>query len=99
MMSPSVFLKQTNNDMIQNILSLNRGKPNTTFFHEGHRVLNNFITIETSQEAMISCRYLIHNKMKFAVELDKMSVKTATAIRSVYILRHPIPLKSMNFTL
>ena len=93
-----IVFRLTDQYMRQNQLTLNRDKTEIIIFKNDN---NSHITeiLYDSNKIKIKdcCRYLgimIDRNLQFHAQLNKMLAKMATAIRSIYLVRHQIPLKA-----
>ena len=84
--------------MRQNMLTLNRDKTEIVIFSKnGESKIEQFHYNGTFIEPKTSCRYLgimIDNNLNFDIQLIKTLTKMANAIRSIYLVRHFLPLKA-----
>ena len=93
----SVF-ENTDSYMRQNMLTLNRDKTEIVVFSKnGKSKIEQFYYNGIFIEPKTSCRYLgimIDNNLNFDIQLNKTLTKMANAIRSIYLVRHFLPLKA-----
>ena len=93
----SVF-ENTDSYMRQNKLTLNRDKTEIVVFSKnGESKIEQFHYNGISIEPKTSFRYLgilIDNNLNFDIQLNKTLTKMANAIRSIYLVRHFLPLKA-----
>ena len=93
----SVF-ENTDSYMRQNMLTLNRDKTGIVFFSKiGESKIEQLHYNGIFIEPKTSCRYLgiiIDNNLIFDIQLNKTLTKMANAIRSIYLVRHFLPLKA-----
>ena len=84
--------------MRQNMLTLNRDKTEIVVFSKnGESKIEQFHYNGILIEPKTSCRYLgimIDNNLNFDIQLNKTLTKMANAIRSIYLVRHFLPLKA-----
>ena len=72
--------------------------PKEQFMEKMRITLSIFYNNGNILKPKVSCRYLclmIKNFLNFDAELDKMLTKVASAIRSMYLVRHLLPLKAI----
>ena len=93
----SVF-ENTDSYMRQNTLTLNRDKTEIVVFSKnGESKIEQFHYNGIFIEPKTRCRYLgimIDNNLNFDIQLNKTLTKMANAIRSIYLVRHFLPLKA-----
>ena len=93
----SVF-ENTDSYMSQNMLTLNRDKTEIVVFsNNGESKIEQFHYNGIFIEPKTSCRYLgimIDNNLNFDIQLNKTLTKMANAFRSIYLVRHFLPLKA-----
>ena len=84
--------------MRQNMLTLYRDKTEIVVFSKsGEWKIEQFHYNGIFIEPKTSCRYLgimIDNNLNFDIQLNKTLTKMANAIRSIYLVRHFLPLKA-----
>ena len=81
------------------MLTLNRDKTEIVIFFQknGESKIEQFHYNGIFIEPKTSCRYLgimIDNNLNFDIQLNKTLTKMANAIRSIYLVRHFLPLKA-----
>ena len=80
------------------MLTLNRDKTEIVIFSKnGESKIEQFHYNGIFIEPKTSCRYLgimIDNNLNFDIQLNKTLTKMANAIRSIYLVRHFLPLKA-----
>ena len=87
------MFENTDSYMRENMLSLNRDKTEIVVFSKnGESKIEQFHYNGIFIEPKSSCRYL--GIMIFDIQLNKTLTKIANAIRSIYLVRHFLPLKA-----
>ena len=92
------MFEHTDSYMRQNMLALNRDKTEFVLFSKiDESKIEQFLYNGIFIEPKTSCRYLgimIKSNRNFDIHLNKTLTKMANAIRSIYLVRHPLPLKA-----
>ena len=90
-------LEKTDNYLKQNKLTMNTGKTELLCVSTENENFDPIVFRGQEIKPQGHCRYsgiIIDSKFKFHVQINKVLSNMATAIRSIYLLRYQLPLRS-----